>query len=588
MNTERALIAAPHLVRSNRFKPREDQSPTQLGRADGCWRAWLLAYLYGFKPEFKTTPSTAFGSLTHACFEAHMHGKHVSKFDEYIDARKRKEFDTLDPKELVELRERAPTRALSAVHLLPDPKRCRAVHCETPLLLDTTHIAPGFEPIVWSSMSALDLVYVYDDGLPRLIDYKTTKGRFYGPKAQQGPWVWVPKPKALAKDVQFILEALYVMQWFGVQELWARWIYVLSHAEQKPQSTAVDVHVTWDQMVEAAQPWLALANRCRIAIRVGARPELDTIPFPELVYPDPDSPCAKYPKKWGLPGCQYHEMNDGICKPPREIDETPFSLDVLDDPKEKDMTQATVSPPESPIAQRLAAMAPAAIAQMPPEGQAIAAGLAPAEPPPIPDLEGKPKTQVLVGCPQVVPADTPIWGPVTGVQAVTADGFNVSTNTGVLLDSGGHPMPAPVTTPKPAAAPPPPTASAVGLPKRGRKTKQHGAETTESWEARKVAQAAGQPEPSKVYEPLPGAEPEAPPAGAPVVGEVPPPMVVDNEPLLRWFKTVFSQTDVGGVYLTAAESVCGFLPPSTERTVALRKLLESRDAAARAAVGSEA
>ena len=60
-----------------------------------------------------------------------------------------------------------------------------------------------------------------------------------------------------------------------------------------------------------------------------------------------------------------------------------------------------------------------------------------------------------------------------------------------------------------------------------------------------------------------------------------------EDPLLRWFVYMHLpphlQT-VSGLFAGIASNLCDQLPPSAERTIALRKLLEAKDAAVRAAV----
>lgn len=61
----------------------------------------------------------------------------------------------------------------------------------------------------------------------------------------------------------------------------------------------------------------------------------------------------------------------------------------------------------------------------------------------------------------------------------------------------------------------------------------------------------------------------------------------DVEPLLRWFDADHLRAelqDVVGPYRIIARALVTLLPGSAERTVALRKLLESKDAAVRATV----
>ena len=58
-----------------------------------------------------------------------------------------------------------------------------------------------------------------------------------------------------------------------------------------------------------------------------------------------------------------------------------------------------------------------------------------------------------------------------------------------------------------------------------------------------------------------------------------------SEPLLRWFKTTHLPRNLAAtssLFGGVAAVLCSELPRSAERTVALRKLLEAKDAAVRA------
>ena len=60
-----------------------------------------------------------------------------------------------------------------------------------------------------------------------------------------------------------------------------------------------------------------------------------------------------------------------------------------------------------------------------------------------------------------------------------------------------------------------------------------------------------------------------------------------EERMLRWFKYDHLPEDlatVSAVYSDAARATCELVKPGPERTVALRKLLEAKDAAVRQAV----
>lgn len=62
---------------------------------------------------------------------------------------------------------------------------------------------------------------------------------------------------------------------------------------------------------------------------------------------------------------------------------------------------------------------------------------------------------------------------------------------------------------------------------------------------------------------------------------------IADEPMLRWFRYDHLRPEfqeMPALYSALARTVCVRLPRSPERTVALRKLLESKDAATRCTV----
>lgn len=65
----------------------------------------------------------------------------------------------------------------------------------------------------------------------------------------------------------------------------------------------------------------------------------------------------------------------------------------------------------------------------------------------------------------------------------------------------------------------------------------------------------------------------------------------EHEPMLRWFTyghlSDKQLRDVSRIFSTAALALVESVPRSAERTVALRKLLEAKDAAVRAALPEE-
>lgn len=65
-------------------------------------------------------------------------------------------------------------------------------------------------------------------------------------------------------------------------------------------------------------------------------------------------------------------------------------------------------------------------------------------------------------------------------------------------------------------------------------------------------------------------------------------MTPDAEPMLRWFAYAHLPEKlqaVSRIYHDAAHATVAAVPASAERTVALRKLLEAKDAAVRASLG---
>lgn len=66
-------------------------------------------------------------------------------------------------------------------------------------------------------------------------------------------------------------------------------------------------------------------------------------------------------------------------------------------------------------------------------------------------------------------------------------------------------------------------------------------------------------------------------------------MKKDTDPLLRWFAYDHLPKQLqrtSAPFAEMAKNLCKALPASAERTVALRKLLESKDAAVRAHIAS--
>lgn len=64
---------------------------------------------------------------------------------------------------------------------------------------------------------------------------------------------------------------------------------------------------------------------------------------------------------------------------------------------------------------------------------------------------------------------------------------------------------------------------------------------------------------------------------------------MDDEPMLEWFTYEHLPEDlkeVSRTFSSQAVLMCRLLPRTPERTVALRKLLESKDAAVRCAVSA--
>jgi hypothetical protein len=312
---------------------REVYSPSQLEMANRCLRSWVLRYVYGIKTQSAASRSKVLGTLIHKCVELYVNGRSmlslsVNDFDDYT----RKEFTAFTThreqalfdkalnknpyadlnatraacqdgaqKELEGLFREAPQRALAGLAHLPPLEQCAARFAEVPLQVSTTDFYDY--DVQFSEMCKIDLVVQAASGEWYLYDHKSTKGK------PGNPWLYVPTPEALKRNVQLLLYAAHVMQKQKVGELWCRWIYYYT-GEGAPDSKAVDVHITYAEVAENLQPWLELADILGCIIRstltTNRLPDLGLLDFPTQINTD-DSPCDAYG------GCGYRGSH---CNPP--------------------------------------------------------------------------------------------------------------------------------------------------------------------------------------------------------------------------------------------------------------------------------
>jgi hypothetical protein len=337
---------------------REVYSPSQLEMANRCLRSWVLRYVYGIKTQSAASRSKALGTLIHKCVELYVNGRSmlslsVDDFDDYT----RKEFTAFTAhreqalfdktlkknpyadlnetrtksregaqKELEALFREAPQRALAGLAHLPPLEQCAARFAEVPLQVSTTDFYDY--DVEFSEMCKIDLVVQAQSGEWYLYDHKSTKGgkRTWTEidvqvneegdtvdvevqRSVYDPWLYVPTPEALKRNVQLLLYAAHVMQKQKVGELWCRWIYYYT-GEGAPDSKPVDVHITYAEVAEYLQPWLELADKLgwiiRDTLEKNQLPDLAQFEFSEKINTD-DSPCDAYG------GCGYRGSH---CNPP--------------------------------------------------------------------------------------------------------------------------------------------------------------------------------------------------------------------------------------------------------------------------------
>jgi hypothetical protein len=502
---------------------REVYSPSQLEMANRCLQSWVLRYIYGIKTQSAASRSKVLGTLIHKCVEHYINGGtmtalSVNDFDEYT----RKEFTAFTShreqvlfdkalkknpyadlnetrlksregaqKELEALFREAPQRALAGLAHLPPLEQCAARFAEVPLQVSTTDFYDY--DVQFSEMCKIDLVVQAQSGEWYLYDHKSTKGgkrtwteRFdVGEgnieeinRSEYDPWLYVPTPEALKRNVQLLLYAAHVMQHAKVGELWCRWIYYYT-GEGAPDSKPVDVHITYAEAAEYLQPWLELADRLgwiiRDTLEKNQLPDLAQFEFSEKINTD-DSPCDAYG------GCGYR---GGHCNPP------PLSAaDIL--------ARTRAVKRESKGAESMSL--DSRVAQMQANGAPVLPSVTPTTNPPgfqyTPNVNGQfvvapPGHPAHAGVPagyQYPPGPVPVAGGVVEVpqqqiiQTTTAPPFSQTSHTPSPEDVDAvlaqHPLPEEYRKLPPMSEP--------EKPKRTRRTKAE-------IEAEKAAQAFGPP-----------------------------------------------------------------------------------------------
>jgi hypothetical protein len=313
---------------------REVYSPSQLEMAKRCLRSWVLRYVYGVKTQSAAGRSKVLGTLIHKAVEIYIGGRSMlsltlDDLDDYtrkeIDAYVAHRADVLfakalkkDPyldtvkgqvdasmaakREVDELLREAPQRALAGLAHLPPLEQCAQRFAEVQLQVSVS----GFrcDPVQFSDMSKLDLVVQANDGQWFLYDHKSTKGK------PGDPWAYVPSAEQLKTNVQLLIYALCVMQQTGAASLWCRWIYYYT-GQGAPDSKAVDVFITREEVISNLEPWLDLADSLGVIIRetkaTNKLPPLEQFGFPDAVHDETESPCDAYG------GCGYRNQQ---CHPP--------------------------------------------------------------------------------------------------------------------------------------------------------------------------------------------------------------------------------------------------------------------------------
>lgn len=587
--------------------PKEQLSPTQLSMFAQCRRKWTLAYLFGIK-EGKRGKSKLLGSVIHACLEAYQRGGNV--YDPDLRELER-ELAHLTDRERADLLAEGPRRAIVAVPFIPKPgeadlypeQKYEGVCAVSDILEETAG-----DPLRF--VLKLDLLAMFhatcpgDPGAWFLYDYKSTKGKRVTGKGFD-PWFYVPTVEALQHDVQAIFYALEAMLRLGLDEIWCRWVYTNTDPKELPVSKCVDFHMTREHCQRQIEPWLVQACEMRRQVRESmdrnGPPEFESVPAPSALPPAPDSPCDAYG------GCPYRAKALGPCDPGHGS----IGLAVLRAKQPQPKEEKTVMSLEDRVHQAVQSGA-ASLPHNAPEGYTVD---------PAGDFP--------------VYSGEPVGEPTGEAWIDEASGQPFINGKGERLDTAGNPMPRKVTPPAavrppvavappvvapPAARvgdsiaipPPPPVAAPkVGKAPGTRRPRQKTGESAEDFAvrlaeyngAKGVAPSDAAAEHIQACNDADQRETET--AGAyaatrevahEVDGEIDrlapeqlSNMVTDTSAaaLLKFFACSHLPDRlqaVVGPFGALAVDLVNLVPSSAERTMALRKLLEAKDCAVRAAL----
>lgn len=201
-------------------------------------------------------------------------------------------------------------RALSSLHLLPDPKNLTDIVHQEPIRIDTAMIVPGIEK--FELRGAKDLVYRdYRDGVWCLLDYKTTRGNT---RRKGGEWDYVKTQADLLSDVQANFYAYDLMYNREQAIAPARWVYTLTDVKKHPDARATDVEFKWNDVLVKMRQFLELADWHRAITRQfkqgQARASWEWIvQFINALTPNGEA-CDTFG------GCPYRPAVGGPCKQP--------------------------------------------------------------------------------------------------------------------------------------------------------------------------------------------------------------------------------------------------------------------------------
>lgn len=392
------------------YVPKEHTSPSTLGKFIRCPRMFGFEKLMGIR-EAEERPWLGLGKEVEYYQQKYLEGYAIPQDTE------------------------GGRRALSSLHLLPDPRECATIIHQEQIAIDTRLISPGIEP--FEIRGAKDLIFSLG-GAPHvwhLTDYKTTRGNT---RKKGGEWDYCMSQQKLLDDIQGNWYAWDVFQNKGGTRLPARWVYTLTDVKKNPDARATDVVFELPRVLEMMQKFLDAADWHRDLARQFKRQPFDVNGLPA----NPEA-CDTFG------GCPYRPANGGPCnQPSRTIGammqqmgtngQPPTDLEMLLDERRKQGQQAGGAPQYAPPPGPGAPMPPPGY---PPPPQSYAPPPAPMAPPP---MQPPP--------PQAMAPQGPPGAPPPGTRQ---NGHVWTGQQWVVEQPGGSPVPVPAP-PQAYAAPPAP------------------------------------------------------------------------------------------------------------------------------------